>query len=198
MSELHNTIVKTVIDGLMDNYKSKNPPPKPNYSKLALEEIIDGVTDLAEFKITSALLNSKAKDLVPNSMFVSSMIISDDHVIHSNYFLDVDAFPSLSNDLYTDKEGKIYKLVSDGYLYLKIPTGSKFKDETRELEAKQENWSRQFNETKNEVLRNLRLVRTVQDLYLAWPEAAEFLPESAKVTGLVLPTDELNKKLRLS
>lgn len=41
------------------------------------------------------------------------------------------------------------------------------------------------------------MLKSIHDLYAAWPEAAKFLPESAKVTGVVLPVDDLNKMLGL-
>lgn len=131
MSELHSTIVKTVVEGLIGEWEKKNPKPLFAYSEAVKSEILTALKDTIEFKMTSTLF--KNKNTVPDNMLTGSVAIISEQEgpIESEFFLKTEEWDSLSDELYTAVvgESKIFNFVSRGSVFVRIPNKSGMKKE---------------------------------------------------------------------
>lgn len=197
MPELHSTVMKTVTDELMKKWEKKNPYPKLRYSDEVISEVLNALKQSDEFKITETLFKSDVRELIPSDILDCSVSIIDDDgvLVASDFKLKNDSFPTLAYSL-PSKE-RCYGIITSHGARLGIKNGERVKHERDSFARSQRGWLDRHRQARAEIFRNLEIINSIQDLYAAWPEAAEFLPESAKVTGVVLPVDNLNKMLGL-
>lgn len=197
MSKLHQSIANTVLKGLVANYEKKNPRPQLAHSKEALREVSHALKECKEFKVTEAVFKSANAHLV-NEWEGSSFVYlhSERDGTYSDFKLKVSHFPDLQGSL-PHSEGVYTVMVSGKWAALDLKDNSKVIKEKNEHTKAIQRYEQHIERIRYKASTQLDQVKTVQDLYLAWPEAAAFLPESAKATGVVLPVDDLNKMLDL-
>jgi len=197
VSELHHTIIKTVADGLMSKWEEKNPYPELVYSDEVISSILDALQESDEFKITETLFKSEVRKLIPVNILNDSVDITDHEGVLAvaDFKLNANLFPELVGSL-PSKEGR-YGLITSVGVRLTVKNAEKAESEKDSFARARKGWADRRTRAREKVVQSLKMVRSIQDLYVAWPEAADYLPESAKTTGVVLPTDSLNKMLGL-
>lgn len=194
MTQLHNTVIQPVIKGLMERWEENNPHPQLTLSDDAINEFLSVLRQTVEYRTTNALFISGNSDLIPEwktDCYVT--IYYNGKVVKSFFKL---TFPQLVG--YLPKEGDQYLLMcGDHTPYVSMGENSRLVAELKSYETTTKQYMENKIEVRDNLITNLRLLNNVSDLYEAWPEATEFLPDSAKVTGVVLPVSELNETFGL-